>query len=469
MFLRVDRKQLMRFLPRSGQCGAVISALAAGLIIPALIAFPASAQSGNGGRQVTLAEAVTMAEAMNFQGKLVELELLSAAEGVKQAKGQRRPRVTLTMSYTQTQQNIISQDNKTFQKGKSRYPVADVALTITQPLYDAVRFRELPLAQAEEALTRARGEAALDDVARQLVGAYIQVALAQTRVREAETIRDARKRFTEDVASLVESGRADRDELLRAQGDIIDAERNVADAESELAQTLFELQRFTGVGVSGVRADGRFAMADPRSMRGSFGADRLEDLNPDIQIAKAELAVAEKRMAQVQAQLRPVANFKLESSYNQSRGSLFGGGSTVSSVDAGVEVTWSLYEGGVRRSQLRVAQNEVEAAKIRIDQARELSKAHYETLVEALEQSVDIVSVAAEEQRLADERVKAADEKMAAGTGSIEAVLEAGLRRDVAEIAGLTARMRVAQIQAEIFALFGAVDTAVLSRDYAGG
>lgn len=428
----------------------------------------ATAQEG-GTRQVTLAEAVALAEATDVTREIIGLEKQIAAEGVVQARGERRPRVSLNLEYTQTQQNILSQDNKTFQEGRSNYPVATVTLAVTQPLYDPVRFRKLPLAQAEEALAAARAEAELINVNRELVAAFLQVAQAQNRVREAQRVFQVRTQFERDLAEMVASGRADVGQQLRAESDVFSAATSVADAEAALAEALFELHRFTGIEVGGVRGDGGFALADPRSMSGTFSLEALESLNPGIQIAKAELAVAERQLAEVQARFRPTANLKLESEYSQSKGSLFGGGSTVASVDVGVEVNWSIYEGGTRRSQLRVAQHQVEIAKLRIDQAREQARSRYVALMDALDQARRVVGTIAQEQRVSAERVSAAEASLAGGTGSMEAVLEAGLRRDVAAMSGTSARMRAAQIQAEIYALFGALDTDALSRDFAGG
>ncbi len=427
------------------------------------------AQEQVGTVQVTLADAIMMAETSDVTREIVGLEGLIAAEGVKQAKGQRRPRVSLKMEYVQTQQSIISQDNETFQEGKSTYPVATVTLTVTQPIYDAERFRELPLARAQEALAAAKAEAQLGDVNRQLVAAFIGVAQAQNRVRQAKLIEAVRKEFAADVAEMVESGRADLDQQMRAESDVFAAETDVAEAEAGLAEALFSLQRFTGVEVGGVRGDGAFALTDARSLAGTFSLEALDAMNPDIQIAIAELAVAERQLKQIKGRFQPTAEMKLQGEYTESKGSLFGGGSTVGSVDLGLELNWSIYEGGVRRSQMRVAQHQVEIAKRRIEQARDAARGRYVALMEALEKARVMVGTAGREQRISTERVLAAEESLAAGAGSREAVLEAGLRRDIARIAGSTARMRAAQIQAEIYALFGALDTDALSRDFAGG
>lgn len=439
------------------------------LLLVFLLTAYSMAGDGLAAQTVTLAEAVTLAETGDVTREILGLEGQIAAEGVTQAKGQRRPRVGLKLEYVQTQQTIISQDNETFQEGKSVYPVATVTLTVTQPLYDAVRFRELPLARAEEELAAARAEAQLTDVNRQLVAAFIGVAEAQNRVREAALILSVRKEFAADVATMVDSGRSDLDQQMRAESDVFAAEASLVEAEAGMSEALFDLQRFTGVQVGGVWDRGAFSLTDPRSLGNTFSLARLEDMNPDIQIAKAELVVAERQLRQVRGQFQPTAELKLEGEYTQSRGSLFGGGSTVGSVDLGLEVNWSIYEGGVRRSKMRVAQRQVEIAQLRIEQARRMAEARFLALTEALEKAREMIITVGLEQVVSNERAVAAENSLAGGKGRREALLEAGLRRDIASITGRTARMRAAQIQAEIYALFGALDTDALSRDFSGG
>jgi len=439
------------------------------LFLAVAILAPAHGQTAPGAnRQVTLSEAAELAATMDITSQLTDLEKAVAAEGVEQAKGARRPRVSLSLEYTQTQQNIISQDNATFQKGQSTYPVATVKLTVRQPIYDAERFRQLPLAQAEEVLAKAKAESALIDRNRSLVAAFVAVAQAQVRVRQAQQVFQVRTQFARDVALMVDSGRADMDQQMRAEGDVFSAATSLADAQADQAEAMFELQRFTGIDVGGVRGDAA-TIADPRSLASTFSLENLETMNPAIQIAKAELAVAERQLEAVQARFRPTANLKLEGSYNQSRGSLFGGGSTVSSVDLGLEVNWSIYEGGVRASQVRAAQAQVEMAKLRVDQARELAKARFVALNAALTKARSVIATTSQEQQVSAERATAAQESLDAGSGSMETVLEAGLRRDLAALSAASSRMRTAQIQAELFALFGALDIGALSRDFAGG
>lgn len=419
--------------------------------------------------QVTLAEAAQMMALTAPDFRIIDLDLLNASERVKQAKGQRRPQVSLETDYTYTNQNIISQDNSTFEKGQSTYPVAKFTLSLVQPIYDAVKFRALPAAQAEEAVAKAQAISDRIDLNRQLVGAFVKVATAQNRVTQAKAVLAARTEFSKDIDELVAQGRAEADRQWQAQGDILSAQSAVAEAEADVGDALFDLRRLIGVGVAGVRVTGGFALASRRSLGQTFSPDSLETMNPQIQIAKGQLDLAQRQVRLAKGRFLPTANLVLENKYNKSEGSLFGGGSEVASTDIGLQFTWSIYEGGVRKSQVRVANNEVQAAELRLTQARDQATARLAALNEALDGAQKILSSAAEQQRIASSRYDAVQTQLAAGKGSRQNLLEAGLRRDLAAIDGQSARLRVMQIQAEIFALFGALDTDALSRNLSGG
>ena len=79
--------------------------------------------------------------------------------------------------------------------------------------------------------------------------------------------------------------------------------------------------------------------------------------------------------------------------------------------------------------------------------------------------SVNAISA---EQGAAGRRLAAAIEQEDAGRIGPEASIEARLRRDTLALQGQIARLRVVQIQADILALFGALDVQTLSDDFRG-
>lgn len=420
------------------------------------------------GQTVTLAEAVERMQLTELQYEILALEEQVAAEVTRQARGERLPRVRLSVSYVSTTQDILNQDNDTFQEGQSTYPTTRYGISATQPIYDPVRFRALPVARAEEALVGLQAEQARAELTTLLVAAYLNVARAQIGVDQARLLLRARTQLERDLGILVSEGRADADRQLRARGDVFDARADLAAAEADLDDALFELRRFVGFEVEGVRYRAGVGVAELRSFLSEFTPDRLESMNPDIQIAEAAVVVAEGRLRQLRGAFQPTANLTLEVENETTEGSLFGGGSEVQSMDIGIQLDWSIYEGGMRRSQVREATRRVEIAELRREQALELAQRRYLALVDALERSLEIVGAISQDRRIAVERAQAAQQRLDEGRGTLEQVLEAELRRDTLALRAEAARLRAVALQTELFALFGALDIETLSRDFSG-
>lgn len=436
------------------------------LALPVAIAVgavPAAAQT------VTLAEAYDRMFSRDVQYQILDLEQDVADEVVRQARGQRLPRVGLSITYIYTQQDIISQDNETFEEGSSVYPTANISFRVSQPLYDPVAWRALPVARAENALIGARAEVARNELSTLLVGAYLDVARAQIALEQARVMIRARTQLERDIALQVDAGRVDADLLLRAQGDLFEARAMQAEREFDLTNALFELYRFTGPDVTGVSyAGGAIGLPNFDALVGTFSAERLAEMAPAIQVARAELDVAERQLHATRAAFQPTANLTLELEYEQTEGSLFGGGSEVATAELGVGMDWQIYEGGIRRSRVREAEARVEIARLRLDQVTDLSQRRYDALTAAIDSALRAAGALGQEQASAQRRLAAAQEQEQAGRIGPEAALEARLRGDTLALQTQIARLRVVQLQAELLALFGALDIDALSRDFRG-
>ena len=425
------------------------------------LAVPGMAQE-----TVTLAQAEQRMADNELELQVLDLEQDVAAEVVRQALGERLPRVRLQISYIQTQQEIVSQDNETFEEGTSSYPTTTATLSVTQPIYDAERFRALPLARAEEALVEAEAAAARNEISRRLVDSFLQVARRQIDIERTRAIVRVRTQYQRELGLLVDAGRADADAELRAESDVFAARARVSEAELDLADALFELRRFTGAGVEGVVFRPGVGVADLAQFRQTFAPERLDALNPRIQVARAELDVAQRALEQVRGAFQPTANLTLEYSDEETEGSLFGGGSNVRSGEAGIELAWSIYEGGVRRSRVREAERRVEIAELRLRQQRDRAERRYTSLTSALERSLEAAAAAAQDARVAAERYEAALAQQDAGRIGFERVLETRLRRDTTRLQARLARLRSVRLQSDLYALFGALDIGTLSEDF---
>jgi outer membrane protein TolC len=418
---------------------------------------------------VTLADAFDLMLDREVQYEILDIEQNIAAELVRQARGERLPRVGLAIRYIQTQQDIVNQDNTTFQQGSSQYPTTRITFSVRQPLYDPVRWRALPQARAEEELVEAQAAVARNELTTLLIGSYLDVARAQIGLEQARIMIRARSQLESDLALQVDAGIIEADTLLRAQGDVFEARAMQSERELDLTTALFDLYRFTGPDVTGVSyAGASVGIPNYNELVSTFSLESLLNMSPAIQVARAELDVTERQARVARAAYQPTANLALEFEYEQTEGSLFGGGSTVQSTELGLNVDWSIYEGGVRRSRVREADARVEIANLRLQQITELTERRYDALTAALERSLGSVNAIGAEQAAAGRRLEAAIEQEGAGRIGPQAALEARLRRDSLALQGQIARLRVVQLQAELLALFGALDVDALSQEFRG-
>lgn len=438
----------------------MVAAIAA---VALLATPPAEAQT------LTLSEAYQRMLDREVQYEILDLEQEVADELVRQARGQRLPRVGLNINLLYTSQDIISQDNDTFEQGTSQYPTASITFTVRQPIYDPVRFRELPVARAERELVVARAEVARNELSTLLIDAYLGVARAQISMDQAQTMMQARTQLERDLELQVDAGRVDADILMRSQSDVFEAQATMAEREFDLTNALFELYRFTGPETEGVVfAGGAVGIPNFDALVGTFSRERLQEMSPTIQVARAEVDVAERQLHVTRGAFQPTADVALELEYEQTEGSLFGGGSQIASGEVGLNLGWNIYEGGVRRSRVREGEARLEIANLRLQQAVELADLRYDALTASLEEALQTVSAIGAEQSAASRRLAAASEQETAGRIGPEAALEARLRRDTLALQSQIAQLRVVQIQSDLLALFGALDIETLSQNFRG-
>jgi len=444
-------------------CLRMTAVLAVMVTTAPLATLPVEAQA------LTLSEAYQRMLDREVQYEILDLEQDVADELVRQARGQRLPRVGLNINLLYTSQDIVSQDNEAFEQGTSQYPTARITFTVRQPIYDAVRFRELPVARAERELVIARAEVARNELSTLLIDAYLNVARAQIAMGQAQAMLRARTQLERDLELQVDAGRVDADVLMRAQSDVFEAQATMVEREFDLTNALFELYRFTGPEAEGVVfAGGAVGIPNFDALVGTFSRERLQEMSPSIQVARAEVDVAERQLRATRGSFQPTAELSLELEYEQTEGSLFGGGSEVASGELGLNLGWNIYEGGVRRSRAREGEARLQIANLRLQQAIELADLRYDALTASLGEALRTVSAIGSEQSAASRRLAAATAQEAAGRIGPEAALEARLRRDTLALQSQIARLRVVQIQSDLLALFGALDIDTLSQNFQG-
>jgi len=156
---------------------------------------------------ITLSEAYQRMLSSDLEFEILDLEDEVAAELVRQAKGERYPRVNLSVNYVKTRQEIKRSDNTTFSSGISTFPTTTVSFSVIQPIFDLPRWRSMSVAQAEAELVKARAEVVRNRMAARMSAAFAGVARAQLRVERAQALVRARSQLENALGLQVDAGR----------------------------------------------------------------------------------------------------------------------------------------------------------------------------------------------------------------------------------------------------------------------
>lgn len=408
---------------------------------------------------VTLSQAYDRLVESQIEYELIAQDLEISEHQVRQALGQRLPRVELQVGYEHINQTVVSSDNTAFATGQSQFPKISVTLRLEQPIFDASKFRALPLARAQNVVVQFEAQQARNRVVRDFALAYFSAARAQLELKRAELIVRGRREYEEVIAEEIAAGRREEDSLLAARGETLSAEGDVTFAEVDLLDALTGLQRYSGVDITGVSlSQAQIGSVDLVNLRSEFTADRLNDMSLALAAAKARLEVARRAEHRTKGENLPRVDFSLAFEQQMTEGSLFGGGSNTRNMTAGVLFTVPIYEGGIKRARIKEARANIKAEELRILQTERALRARYDALMSANAAAGERTTRVRRQLGLAAQGVLAAEEKYRVGRAHERVVLEQKLRRDALRIDLNVAQLQQVRIQAEIYALFGALD-----------
>lgn len=419
---------------------------------------------------LSLDEAVARMMEYSKRTQLLELERATASDRTRAALAERLPRVQLSLGYLQTQQDIISQDNDTFQEGTSDYPTTTYTFSVIQPIYDAERFRQYPLAVAEEQLAELQLEAGLNELWSDLIQRYLAVAEAQAQMAQQNAISMARENLWRDAQTLMAAGRIESAQVIAIQSEYLATLSQSLIAEQQLAQALEGLMQLVGPGVSGVDV-AAFAERLPTvdSLLQKLPRSELGSLNPSIQLADADREVAEKQLRLINGAYYPKVSLRVQTEQETTEGSLFGGGSEVASTDYGVDITWLLYEGGSVAARSEEALKKVSLAVERQQEVVQATERRFDALIGVLRRYEQVLDALSAEKALADDRVKAVRAQVDSGRVGLGAMQEAELKLNTVNIQLQQQSIAFLKAQAELYALFGALDVEQLNQALTGG
>ncbi len=324
--------------------------------------------AAQGGEPLSLADAVR-------ETRLRSAEVRAAREGVKAA----RARVGQQNSRRLPQVGVVGtatrfDDVSTLNFGGQKVEVVpehletltlqlDQVLDFTNQIGSAVSQAKLFALAAEYDLAAVEAEASLDGTV-----AYYDLLRAEQSVRVAQAALDAYREQLKTNTRLFEGGVGQKIDVLRAQSQVADAERELVRRQNALNSARSRLNDLVGrpldqaTTVAGTDSEAQAAPEDRPAL-----IQRALDRRAEVLASATEVRAAEKGIKLARASTDPRFSVGLAGNYYPTTSFQYVRQSTAAIT---LGVTIPIYEGGLARERQREARALVEAAKARGDRVR---------------------------------------------------------------------------------------------------
>lgn len=341
----------------------------------------------------------------------------SAQQGVEatrqQAKQQRAgylPSLNLELQRIETDQTVVSSDNKVFQQGNANYGTDDLSLTLSQPIFRWDRIEAWKQSRLQEDQGQARALLAGQDLQVRVAEAYFGALAARDAVILSKAELASATRQFEEADARYRRGLARRTDQLDAQARMSQVEAELMAKQNAWEDALEALRELTGATPDSLMPVARelpLAPPDPATVETWLKA--AADGNLDIQVQKIAVDIADREVERQRAGHYPTLDLRFKHNDHTTDGSLFGGGSQTESDEVTLALNLPLYSGGSVWAKRKEAANKHEQAKEELERTRReverQTRAAYQGLLSAirraraLEQAVKAQELAVETKR----------------------------------------------------------------------
>jgi adhesin transport system outer membrane protein len=346
------------------------------------------AQAASDPAQISLPALLAKVLSDNPEIGIAEAQLADAEAGVEIERLGQKSTVNLTMSTgLENTYSASATHEGTFRN--------EVALSLDRVLYDfgtsksAIK-RRIELAQSAEL----RRLTAVDEITLSVVSAYLEY-LRSTRLVSAGARNVASHKRIADLVALNEAGgNANKADVSRAQTRLEQARANKLSAENNREDAITAFKRLTDFHPSAVvRAE-----LPLRITPNAAPAEAVLVANPSLQAANADIEAIERQIDEQRASIKPEVFFRGEANLKDNVG---GPNGTSSDLKGLVGFRARLYDGGVRRSQVKQLRARLREAEARYDR-------RYQELLQLYDQNAQLISTGGEQTRFINQRVATA-------------------------------------------------------------
>jgi len=358
------------------------------------------------------------------------IELIEEQEGlIVEVKAQALPNVALNANYDQLDEGLSDTFGGIFTPNTESW---GINLSMRQTIYKgggvraAIRVQDLLRESARLAL-----ESTIMDVALDIKTRYYSVLLAREQIAVEEQNIELLEETLVDARNRLDAGSVSDFEVLRAEVLLANAQPALIQRRSAFRIAIDQLRQ--SMGYSNYRRDASNLQKVPEFVGQLEYRESRFDLFESLEFAlknRSELArftaiegARNEGLAIAVSDYRP--SIDLVSSYGKRKSSFsddFNDGPEGWAI--GIEASWDIFDGARRKGRMRQAQSQLEQARIDRESLRLQIEVEVRQAMAEFDEATQLVQAAAKAVEQAEEALRLADSRYAAGSISQLDVLE---------------------------------------------
>ncbi|MDC0352982.1 TolC family outer membrane protein [Candidatus Pelagibacter sp.] len=312
---------------------------------------------------VTLYDALNQTYQNNFQLNAERENLKASEEDINISKSDYMPSLTLSGSKS------IEDTNKLTNQTGGDATISDVdpfttSIKLEQTLLDFGRGLELKKSITGLNLAKAKLTKKEQDVLHSAIDTYSSLILAREKQNINRKNLNLLKRQVENDKIRLDRGQITNTDLAQSESSLAGAQAQFTQAKSDLLIAKLTYENIIGniSDPNKLKKNSNAIVSIPKSLDEAINLSKQN--NPDIKIAKFDLAQSEKDLAISESDLMPTASLSLERSYADDISS------TIDEREKDVlkaTVSWPFYSGGKKRSTIDKNSNLTNRKKLLLD------------------------------------------------------------------------------------------------------
>jgi outer membrane protein TolC len=254
---------------------------------------------------------------------------------------------------------------------------------------------------------------------------YWQIVQAKEKVNLAGKYREMLKSLSQDLRNAVDAGLTYKNDLLRSEVNLNQAELNIIKANDALVLAKLNFSQ-----IIGQHGDTNFAVTD--EVGGDFTAlSKIPDAGaadnrPEIDMLKKAIEVEKIKTKIIKAEVKPQLGLQLSgfSSYGENI-NFSNGNNNLTSYYSTISFTMPVFDWGKNKKKVKEQNFKIQSKQAELEEQKELIDIEVQNAYLQLNQSVKKISLSANSLKQADENLRLANDRYKVGTIIGKDVLEA--------------------------------------------